>query len=64
MYSSLTKLDKLLELRSMPATVLVVDDEEALRSLLVEALLLIDLEAATCASADEALSALEAPLMA
>jgi DNA-binding NtrC family response regulator len=45
----------------MPTTVLLVDDEEMLRSLLFEALSLIDIGAVQSSSADEALALLEAP---
>ena len=45
----------------MPVTALLVEDEEILRSLIVDALSLIDVEVVQCASADEALALLEAP---
>ena len=47
-------------MRTMPTTVLLVDDEEMLRSLLFEALSLIDINAVQSRSADEALALLEA----
>lgn len=46
----------------MPKTVLLVEDDEILRSLLVEALSLIDVVAVECASADQALLVLESSL--
>ena len=45
----------------MPPTALLVEDEDTLRSLLVEALSLIDVDAVECESADEALALLEMP---
>ncbi|RRV10564.1 response regulator [Pseudomonas sp. v388] len=43
----------------MPTTVLLVEDEEMLRSLLVEVLALIDVDSVACVNADEALTRLE-----
>jgi len=44
----------------MPKTVLVVEDDDILRDLLVEALSLIDVIAVECSSADDALQLLRA----
>ena len=43
----------------MPHTVLVVEDDEILRSLMDEAISLLNVDVISCASADEALSILE-----
>ncbi|WP_062382909.1 response regulator [Pseudomonas abietaniphila] len=45
----------------MSATILLVEDEEILRSLLVEALSLLDIETAECMNADAAIPLLEGP---
>jgi DNA-binding NtrC family response regulator len=57
--SHITKSDKLSDFFSMSPIVLVVEDDEILRSLTVEAISLLGVRVMDCASAEEALPMLE-----